>query len=147
MIKASHAGYVLDASAGVKWIKRDELLFDKAIALANKFIRKACKLVVPELFFLEAASSIRLNKSFNEQQRSQALSYLWNLNLGLFPMTDTVLLKTNSISHKYNISIYDASYIALAEITGFPLITADEKLIDGMKGNAFILSLKELEFD
>jgi predicted nucleic acid-binding protein len=56
------------------------------------------------------------------------------------------LRKANAIAWAYNVTIYDALYVALAEQVGYPLITADEAIVGKLTGHSIVLPLKELEF-
>ncbi len=57
-----------------------------------------------------------------------------------------MLRKTNAIAWAYGVAVYDAAYVALAEDLGLPLITADEALLNKMKGHSIVLRLSDLEF-
>ena len=55
MIAAYHAGYVVDASVGVKWFVRErEADREAALALRQRHIDGKTQLIVPELSVLEA---------------------------------------------------------------------------------------------
>jgi len=57
-----------------------------------------------------------------------------------------MLRKTNAIAWAYNITWYDAVYVALADILGYPCVTADDTLLRKMKGHSIVLRLKDLAF-
>jgi len=58
-----------------------------------------------------------------------------------------VLRKANAIAWAYNLTWYDAVYVALAEVLGYPLVTADEALMRKMRGHSVVLRLKDLAFE
>ncbi|MEE8613333.1 MAG: PIN domain-containing protein, partial [Nitrospirales bacterium] len=60
--------------------------------------------------------------------------------------TSAILRKTNAVAWAYNLTWYDAVYVALAEILGFPCVTADDALLRKMKGHSIVLRLKDLAF-
>jgi predicted nucleic acid-binding protein len=49
-----------------------------------------------------------------------------------------------NIAFKYNITIYDAYFIALSRVEGKPLITADYKLTERVKGLRGIIKLLDI---
>ncbi|GAF88140.1 unnamed protein product [marine sediment metagenome] len=57
-----------------------------------------------------------------------------------------LLTKANFYAQKFNLSIYDASYIALAKVEKAILITADGKLARKIK-LSFVKMLKQVSFD
>lgn len=59
--------------------------------------------------------------------------------------TTSAVRKANAIAWAYKTTIYDSLYVALAEQVGYPLITADEKMITKLKGYSIVTRLRELE--
>jgi predicted nucleic acid-binding protein len=57
-----------------------------------------------------------------------------------------LLKKANAIAGGYGVTVYDALYVALAELRGYPLITADERLLRGMRGHSIVLPLRSVDF-
>jgi len=62
------------------------------------------------------------------------------------PLDWELLRKATAIAWAYRIALYDAAYVALAERQGFPLLTADEVMVQRMKGHSTVVRLAELEF-
>ena len=79
-----------------------------------------------------------------EADAAAALEVLRDLNLELHQTSWDLLRKANAIAWAYRIAVYDATYIALAEVVGFPLLTADEGLLKRMKGHSIVLRLGDL---
>ncbi len=67
-----------------------------------------------------------------------------DLSLEIHRLTWDLLRKANAIAWGYKIAAYDAVYVALAELLGFPLLTADEALLKKMKGHSIVLRLRDL---
>ena len=146
-ITAYHAAYVLDASVAVKWFSAaPELHKEVAIALRRRHLERRCRLIVPEFFLLEVMNALRRQKDFTEADVAQALTALEQLHMEVCPTTYDVLRKTNAISWSYGASVYDACYVALAELRGYPLITADDVLVKQMQGHSIVVRLQELDF-
>lgn len=145
MIAASHDGYVVDASVAVKWFAEEEHA-DAALALLGHHKTGRCQFAAPDwLFFLEMANALS-RKGFEEAAVAEVLGNLWRYQLRLVGTRWDLLAKTNVISRGYRASIYDSAYVAVAESTGFPLVTADGELLKRMKGHSMVLPVWELEF-
>lgn len=147
MIRATHARYVLDASVAAKWFTRhEETDRHKAVALRALHQSGQCTLVVPEFSLLEIVNAIRFSERAEETDASGALRLLELLRLDIVSLDWELLRKATAIAWAYRIALYDAAYVALAERQGFPLLTADEVMVQRMKGHSAVVRLAELEF-
>jgi len=147
MISAHHAGYVVDASVGVKWFIRErEADREVALALRRHHIEGKTRMIVPELFLLEVPNAIKAGRKGTEDELAQVLTTLADLDIQVEQHALPVLRKTNAIAWAYNLTWYDAVYVALAEILGFPCVTADNALLRKMKGHSMVLHVKDLAF-
>lgn len=147
MIRATHARYVLDASVAAKWFTRhDEAHRTKAIALRALHQSGRCTLVVPEFSLLEILNAVRFSARAEEADANLAVGFLERLRLEIVPLDWELLRKATAIAWAYQVALYDAAYVALAERQGFPLLTADEVLVKKMKGHGIVVRLGELEF-
>ena len=139
---------VLDASVGIKWFFEEEES-DKAALLMDAIEKKAIEVMVPEIFYPEFASTCwkKVKKKVATLAWAiEALDRVTALSLKKysdFELADVALENTL----RYKISIYDALYLALAEIYAVPLITADEFLLKACRGRFdFIEPLSEVHF-
>lgn len=85
-------------------------------------------LAAPSLVGFETANVIRrheLARLITADQAAQAHSDLLDLAIELWPHE---LLATRAWQLRLNLSIYDASYVALAELTGATLVTLDRRI-------------------
>lgn len=73
---------------------------------------------------------------------TQAMKALLELELDLVPPSVEFRSHIADTARKLAISVYDASYIALSDMTATNLITADRKLHEKIseKGRAFLLN-------
>ncbi len=148
MIPAYHAGYVVDASVGVKWFVRErDSDREVALALRQRHIEGATHMIVPELFLLEVPNAIKAGRKVTEEALAEVLVALAALDIHVEQHTQRVLWKTNAVAWAYKLTWYDAVYVALAETLGFPCVTADEALLRKMKGHSIVLRLKDLAFE
>ena len=144
-VPAYHRGYVVDASVAAKWfVQRGEADRERAVSIRERFMAGQCRLIMPEFGLLEIANAIRYTPRAKEADAAAALEVLRDLNLELHQTSWDLLRKANAIAWAYGIAVYDAIYVALAEIVGFPLLTADEGLLKRMKGHSIVLRLGDL---
>ena len=103
-------------------------------------------MTVPELFVLEVPNAIKSGRRGTEAELADSLATLGDLEIHIERHTAPLLRKTNAVAWAYKLTWYDAVYVALAEILGFPYVTADETLLRKMKGHSIVLRLKDLAF-
>ena len=146
MITAHHAGYVVDASVIVKWfLQHQEADRDRALALRDLHVSGRSTIHIPRLALLEVLNAIRFSPKADEEDGATALETLQDLNLETKSADVNLLRKANAIAWAYKITIYDALYVAFAEQVGYPLITADERMIARLKGHSIVVPLHELQ--
>jgi predicted nucleic acid-binding protein len=147
VIRATHARYVLDASVAAKWFTRhDEAERPKAVALRGLHQSGTCTLVVPEFALLEILNAVRFSARADEADASRALGLLEQLRLEVVHLDWGLLRKATAIAWAYQVALYDAAYVALAEREGFPLLTADEVMARKLAGHGIVIRLRDLEF-
>jgi predicted nucleic acid-binding protein len=120
----------VDASVAVKWLIR-ERHSDRALALLSNALLYDQRLVSPSHFVPEITSAIfkraRSGEIAGEHARQVAISTGQLAVQTVAP--PTLPLRAFEIATQFNLKwIYDAFYVALAEIVGCDLWTADEKL-------------------
>ena len=145
VIPAYHAAYVVDASVAVKWFVRErEVERAAAFALRRRHIEGKSRMIVPELFLLEVPNAIKAGRKAREGELASVLDTLHDMDLQVERHSWDVLRKANAIAWAYNLTWYDGIYVALAEVLGYPLVTADEALMRRMRGHSIVLRLKDL---
>ncbi len=138
------ANYVIDASVVYKWYGAEEEGGTEAQALRSRFYDKRIQVHAPELLLIEVGNALRFNRQLTETSVATYLKDLAGMGLTLHTLTPDLLRRMNALSWKYNLSMYDALYLAIAEQTGAPLITADEQMLKQVQGHALALSLSKL---
>lgn len=119
---------VIDASIVIKWFS-EEPHSDKAMKLKFDYLEKRIDFIIPDLLFYEVANVLRYNK-LNERLITDSLDSIFVLNIDTKLVNKAIISNSVRKAIKYNISVYDAAYVALAELFDCELITADEKLIN-----------------
>jgi len=128
--------YVLDASVIIKWFS-EEGYTDTAIKIRNKFFKGTYELAAPDLILYEVSNALRFNPNFNEEDVIGAVNSLFDMGINIIVPTPRVVTSSITMAFKYNITIYDAFYAALANEIGFTFVTADNKLYQKIKDLKF----------
>jgi predicted nucleic acid-binding protein len=129
---------VLDASVIVKWYSEEEDS-DKALEIRDHFFKGKMKVLVPDLLFYEVANALRYNQVLSEDEITSAIEDLYEIGFERMIMDKSLLIKTVSLAMKSDISVYDASYVSLAEQTECKYITADLKVTEKCQDKNIIL--------
>lgn len=134
---------VADSSVIVKLFINEEYT-DHALALRDAYISNEITLSEPSLMIYEVLNAIRYTKmqKFTQEELGIIIKSMHEYEFNITEIDYGLAIKIMEISTKYNISVYDATYIALAEVTGSKLYTADDKLIKAV-GLHFIRHIKD----
>ncbi len=137
--------YILDTSVAVKWFSaQGESDVAVALDLRQGLFERRWELMVPELFFIELANALRYNARFTEQDVRKATESLWSMQLERAELSSNVLREAVRLAYRYQITLYDAIFVALARIYDYPLVTADEVLTRKVKDYPGIVPLRHL---
>lgn len=117
---------VLDASVIVKEFS-EEIDADRTVELIRAHINNEMRVIVPDFLFIEVLNAFRL-KLKDETAIKKINSDLEGFQFEVQRTTKSILDKSIDIALKYNITIYDALYVSIAQFHGCPLITADKEL-------------------
>lgn len=137
-----HKEVVLDASVAVKWFSEEEET-DLAVALRDEHIKGHLTIVSPDLLLYEVSNALRYNPSFGHTDVKEAVKSIFDLDLDLVPPNEEVFERASSRAFEFGITVYDGCYVALAELMGIELVTADEKLHQKMEKLKFVKLLKQ----
>jgi len=135
------AQIVLDASVVAKLFLKEE---GSAIAIRLKdgHVEGKIEIVAPSLMKYELISALK-SKNFSKNEIKLALEVVRDYGFSIMELDDALFDKVAELSIDYNLSAYDAAYIALAEDTGVILCTADEKMHGKVKKLGFVRLLSE----
>lgn len=126
---------VVDASVAIKWYVRNEIDADKAIAMLLDYENGKVKFIVPPLFYYETANAVNtaaMKGRIAEYEGRDIIKDL--LTMDLITIADAKLVSPAYLyARKYNISVYDASYLAAAKEHNVPVYTADRRFYDAVK--------------
>ena len=137
---------VLDTSVGVKWFSQaGEEDLAQALKLRQEFIEGQARLLVPELFFVELANALRYNPHFSVGDVQAALSSVWSMELERVDLSSQALKEVVHVAYQYDVTLYDAIFLALAKAADAELVTADYSLCRKIRGLPYVLPLKNLD--
>jgi len=119
---------VVDASVVVKWFT-EETDSEKARHLQELHVKREIVLAIPSILFAEVLNALKF-KNNKESDLNKANEALWKNQFKIQPTNESLFLKAIENSSKYNLTIYDALYVATAQLNGAPLITADSALFN-----------------
>lgn len=134
---------VIDASVAVKWFIPEED-GEKALMIRNRHIEGGITLVAPDLLIYEVANALNYHPEIKNSDIEEDLRALFLVDLELIPPSSELTASITLRSRQLGISVYDSSYLALAETIGTNLVTADKKLCDKLKNTRQLLLLSEL---
>jgi predicted nucleic acid-binding protein len=128
--------YVVDASTAVK-LYLTEPLVAEAIALFDLLTATPrAEFHVPDLFYAECANIFWKQVRKGTLTAAQVAGFDADLRALPLNRTPTFELTVSAlpIATTYDVTAYDACYVALAQRLGIPLVTADQKLHNRLAG-------------
>lgn len=123
---------VLDASVALKWFIDEDQSYE-ARRLVKLIKQGKISVYVPPIFPFEVANILSLKENISPESLFASIGFLYSLNLRSGINSEEFLVKSATISKDFKITVYDASYIALAQDLKIDFLTADKKLKDKVK--------------
>ncbi len=124
---------VVDASVVVKWFVEEEYS-EEARLLKDAYSSGVFDIAAPSLLHYEVLNALKYSGAFGEDELKKVASILEDFQITLFELSGELASKTVELAMRKGITVYDASYAALAEMLGSVGYTADEKLLKKVGG-------------
>jgi predicted nucleic acid-binding protein len=125
---------VADASVLAKWFLPDEMLREQAMQLLSRYTLGELRLIVPDLFWPEFGNilwkAVRQGRC-SQQSANTAVSSIRERDLPTISSRD-LIADAFAIASKFNRTVYDGLYVALAMAFNTQLVTADERLANAL---------------
>ncbi|MBI2443351.1 MAG: type II toxin-antitoxin system VapC family toxin [Candidatus Levybacteria bacterium] len=134
---------ILDSSVIAKWFfpENDS---EKVLKIKESFTNNTVSVVIPVLLYYEINNLLKTAiKMFRINENDAIKVYKAFLKLNFVSYSSELLLeKTLETAVRFDISSYDASYVALAEYLQVTFLTADQRLLQRVSSK-FVIDLKE----
>jgi len=125
---------VIDASGALKWQLRDEESIAQADAVVDDFLAKRLDLIVPTLFDYEITNALKVavtKKRLSEQEAMKSIAWFRALEIPCYDFSGLQEL-TFQLACRYQRSVYDSSYMALAQSHQLWFYTGDRRLFNAV---------------
>ena len=129
---------IIDASVAAKWFV-PEGDSGKAVKLRNRHVEGELTLMTPDLIVYEVTNALSHHPDISDEALRENVEALFMVDLDLVPPSTELMALTADSARRYAISIYDSSYLALAEFIATNLVTADKRLCDKVGGGRVLL--------
>jgi predicted nucleic acid-binding protein len=133
---------LLDTSVAVKWFVTEEDS-ERALDLQQAHLRDYLQLHAPDVLLMESANALRY-AGLTEEIILQDLQTFFALEVEIIPFSIDVLNSAVALSLEHDLAVYDAYFLALAQATEIPLITADRKMLSRLTVQDGALNLADL---
>jgi len=119
---------VIDASVAVKWFL-EEPDSEDALRLQSDFFEGLLSVRVPSVFPYEVMNALHSSRRFSRRELLESARDIDRSGFQTVPLFADYLARTVDLATASAITVYDASYLALAALEECPLYTADEGLL------------------
>ncbi len=133
---------VIDASVVVKWFVEEEYSREARL-LRDAYASGILDLAAPSLLSYEVLNALKYSGAFGEDELKEIAEILDEFQLSLHDLSGELANKTVELAMRKGITIYDASYAALAESLDTIAYTADERLLRKVGGK--LKHIRDLE--
>jgi predicted nucleic acid-binding protein len=141
------AHVVPDTSVVIKWFRQGEVLADQALALRVAYVDGRLMMSVPALLVYELANVLRYKADLTTTQVGEAVQSLFDMGMMWMSPSAEVMGRAVEIAREFGITVYDAAFVAVAESLNAVMVTADERLAEGLARLSFVRCLGDLESD
>lgn len=128
--------FVIDASIAIKWYLDDEDFVDVARSVLYDATARRIRLQAPGHFHFEVANALRVAVQTGRTDHELGRRSMTNLlNLPINISSDrNLIMNAYAFARRFDCTLYDAAYVALADATQWPLVHADRKLQASLAG-------------
>lgn len=121
--------FVLDTSVVVQWYSPEkELHVEKAIELLTKYEKLGFeKIIIPDLLVLELTNALLVGKGLGFSLVEQILGDFYGLGMTIVDVDLQTVALAIKIVKEYKVTIYDAVFLAIAQLHECRLLSDDLK--------------------
>ena len=128
---------VIDASVVLKWFLADEDFSKIALDLLDKYVSSKLEIVAPSLLEYEVLNGLQIARKrgrIEHVKASMAVEGFLGLEIEKRDIA-SFYPRIMHFSDTYDLTMYDASYLGVADVEGIELVTADRNLSNRVKKN------------
>lgn len=120
--------YVIDTSVVLKWFNQEnESSVETAYQIYKDMSENKIVLLVPNILVIELINALKKGKNMSVAIIKKSIQDIFSLPLVIKDPSQTVLEQTAEIMDNYNLTAYDALFIATAKDANCKLISDDTK--------------------
>ena len=123
---------VADSSVMVKLFMEEEYS-DKAYDLRDAYISKSVDVIEPSLLEYEVMNALLYSKRLEMDDINSAIKAIDEYSFMTVQMDHNLASKVVELAQRHRITVYDATYVALAMSFNAYMFTADDRLIRKVK--------------
>ena len=119
---------VVDASVAVKWFSmagEDDV--ERAVDILDRQAEGELSLAAPDLLYYELANALAHKRALSVEEVQEAVRHIFALGLRTPPVDGELMALSVNLARRAAITVYDASYAALAGKLKCPLVTANPR--------------------
>ena len=133
---------VLDTSVVIKWVRSGEEDREQALQLRKNYLEGELAIAIPDLLLYELANVLRFKPSAVKENVRKVVNSFLDLGLAVIEPSPVVLHEAIELSFEYDVTFYDALFLAIAENLRYDFVTADQALYRqiSQRGGAYLLS-------
>ena len=120
---------ILDASILAKTFVKEKDS-DNAMKYIDGYLRGEYKIIISDLTIWEVLNALKYHGEFPNDELPRVGEALYYYGFEVIEINLEFILKAIKIALDNDITVYDATYLALTEIYDGELVTADKKLYD-----------------
>ena len=128
---------VVDASVAIKWFSEEEGT-EAALKLREEHIDGKRLLSAPDLLLYELSNALRYKPGFDAEKVSRAVADVIDLQIDLIAPGRELAEKSAEAAYRYQATVYDSCYLALGELMGIEVYTADKKFHNEAKTSGIL---------
>ena len=124
---------VIDSSVVAKWLFPEEL-HEQAMAVRRNWDSSTVELIAPDLMLIEVSNIIWKKQRLGLITAEEGFNAVTNLLALSIPVVEPQCILSNaySLAKFYDRTVYDALYLALADLMQAQFITADLRLYNAV---------------
>lgn len=135
---------IIDTSVAYKFFDPDEIEHKIALNILRKHLNGRETIIIPDLLLYELANAWATKTKAQPSKIKDNLGDFKEYKFKVEQVSLGLVADAIGLSREYKISVYDATYVVLAQKKGCNLWTADSKLISKVN-LPFVKNLKEYE--